>query len=366
MQGALPPIFAKVVDVHPESNTVDCVGMTDGRHFAAVPVLGNTTGNTGTIDLPVPDRTTGSGETGTNSKWRTLNTNNRDIIAVVVFIEGCPICTGFISPKICQLHMPDEMGKEMKISRHASDVYSWIDKYGNTQWRHPNQTHVGLAGDPSFKDLEGQDRDKKWKIGDKNKPSILSFFFSLINNSTRYFAVKINPWGKTSVSSRDTIKLTATNSIGDWRDTSDDPEAELSLYQVSRSADLMGKDNVTLRSGGGKLNIPANGKVELSAGDSVKIDTGETTVTGDLIVRGDLVVQGTLTVAKTVTAKETMIVMGPLVLGGGMSTMDGSPAVLRGNLFVTGKIASTHGGICEHTTTNGELGDGGSTGGTGL
>lgn len=60
-------VVGKVVDVHPEHNSVDVRVMSDRRRLIGVPVVGSgNSGTTGVIDLPVPDLTTGRDE---DSKW---------------------------------------------------------------------------------------------------------------------------------------------------------------------------------------------------------------------------------------------------------------------------------------------------------
>ena len=183
-------VFAKVVDVHPQSLSVDCIVASDNRQLRFVPIISSAiSGNTGRVDLPVPELELYGGtklvrgsNTWETDKWLAVNSKTRDILAVVDFVNGAPVCLGFIAPPVCQLKMPDTvLGLERRIDRHASDVYSWIDQFGNTQWRHPNGTHSSLAGDPSFKELEGLGWDSNWAIK-RNKSSILSYFFSLFNN----------------------------------------------------------------------------------------------------------------------------------------------------------------------------------------
>jgi hypothetical protein len=331
------PSFAKVVDVYPSANAVDCVVMSTNQRLICIPVLGNATGNTGRVDLPIPDLkdTSGAkivrGSTGwEQNKWKSVNSDERDIIAIVDFVEGSPVCLGFIVPQLTEMTFTEAIGLERRIDRHASDVYSWIDKYGNTQWRHPNGTHASLANNPVFQDLERQDFDKKWSIK-RNLASVLSYFFSLVNNGTRYFALKINPWGKTSVSSLDSIKLTATNTIGDWLAGADDPEAELSLYQASQTADVFAKDIVSLRTPSGtKIIVSEDGSVTIKGtskvtvkSPAVKIEATTTTVTGALIVKG-------------MTTATLGITMGPnaTITGPG-----GGP--VQGNFAITGLLGGS-------------------------
>jgi hypothetical protein len=154
--------LAKVVDVHPEQNSVDVVLAGDGRRFPGVAVMSwALSGNTGVVDLPVPDLTVLRTE---DEKWKSLNTEKRDIQAVVAIIEDSPVCLGFIAPPACELNFPKEMGEELRIDRHASDVYSTLDRYGNAEWYHPSGTCVRIAEDLDHVDLTGKDFDRIWKL----------------------------------------------------------------------------------------------------------------------------------------------------------------------------------------------------------
>lgn len=189
-------LMAKVVDVHPEQNTVDVVVAADGRTFPGVHVLsGVMTGQTGLVDLHVPDLTTSrKSEDWVSGKWASLNTDKRDILAVIGFAESVPVCFGFVSPPTCEMNFPAAIGEERRIYRHASDVYEWTDKDGNTQFCHPNGSYATLAEDPDKLDLTAKDYDQKWSIK-RNLGRVLHFFFGLINSGSEVFRAWIKPDG---------------------------------------------------------------------------------------------------------------------------------------------------------------------------
>lgn len=156
-------IFAgKVVDIHPEHNSVDVVLALDNRRLPGVLVASwSMTGETGVVDLHVPDLTVPRTE---EEKWKSLNTEKRDIIAIVAWVDSVPVCLGFISPPACQLNFPKEIGEELRIDRHASDWYNTINRNGDVEWYHPSGTYIRIAENLEHEDLTARDYDKRWKL----------------------------------------------------------------------------------------------------------------------------------------------------------------------------------------------------------
>lgn len=155
-------VVGKVVDVHPEHNSVDVRVMSDRRRLIGVPVVGSgNSGTTGVIDLPVPDLTTGRDE---DSKWKSGNTDKRDILAVIAFVGGAPVCLGFIYPPITEMTFEGEEAKERRLYRHASDYYSTLDKDGNVEVAHPSGTWLAMSERPTKTRLTEKDYDEKWQV----------------------------------------------------------------------------------------------------------------------------------------------------------------------------------------------------------
>jgi hypothetical protein len=154
--------LGKVVDIHPEHNSVDVIITTDGRRLPGIPVTSwSMTGETGVVDLTVPDLTTSRSEP---AKWFSLNTEKRDILAVVAFADDTPVCLGFVCPPACQLNFPKEIGEELRIDRHASDWYQTINRDGDVELHHPSGTFIRVAEDLDHVDLTAKDYDKLWKL----------------------------------------------------------------------------------------------------------------------------------------------------------------------------------------------------------
>lgn len=200
--------IGKVVDVHPEQNTVDVRLATDNRKLVSVPVatLGNS-GNTGYIDLPIPDLTTARSDP---PKWKSDNVDNgrRDILAVIAFADGAPVCLGFVLPPVSQMTFPKEIGEEFRIDRHASDLYTTVDRDANHEWYHPSGTFIRIAENPEHLDLTAKDLDKKWKI--KRNTSRAPYVRLVVaNKGARVADIKITPHGDVEVWSKGNIKMTA-------------------------------------------------------------------------------------------------------------------------------------------------------------
>ncbi len=154
--------IGKVVDVHPEHFSVDIRLAMDNRRLVGVPMVGLAiTGNTGIVDLPIPDLTTPRTEP---EKWKSFNTNQRDILAIVGWVDGSPVCLGFLPPPLCELNFEGDIASERRIERHASDVYRWTDQNGDQQMVHPSGSYISFGEQRDFLDLTARDYDQKWQI----------------------------------------------------------------------------------------------------------------------------------------------------------------------------------------------------------
>lgn len=174
--------LGKVVDVHPEQNTIDVRCATDARKLVSVPVVGmGNSGNTGLVDLPVPDLTTPRVDP---PKWESFHVEGgrRDMVAVIAFADGAPVCLGFVLPPDTQMTFPKELGEERRINRHSSDVYETIDRDGNAEWYHPSGTHILVGENPEHLDLTKKDWDKLWEIK-RNLKRVVHFVLSLWNGA---------------------------------------------------------------------------------------------------------------------------------------------------------------------------------------
>lgn len=204
--------YGKVVDVHSESNTIDVRIATDNRRLTGVPVVGmGLSGNTGSIDLPVPDTTTSRVEA---DKWKSLHVDGgkRDIIAIIAFVSGRPVCLGFVVPPVSQMTFPPAVGENRRIIRHHSDVYQTIDKDGNTEVYHPSGTYLRIGTAPEHEDLTGKDYDKRWKIAN-NTSKAVHVHLRVSNAGSEKASIDIDPQGNIKVTNVGNTQIDTTGTM---------------------------------------------------------------------------------------------------------------------------------------------------------
>lgn len=179
--------LARVVNIHPESHAVDLVFMDDGRRIAGVQVMAGSAGsNFGCSDLAVPDAT----------GYEAENTGTRDIYAVVSWIREIPLVLGFLFPQVAQCLFAD---KERMVYRHASDVYTTIDKDGNTEVYHPSGTFLRIGTTAAHEDLTGKDYDGAWKIA-RNTGKAVHVQLTVKNAGAQKASLNIDPSGNVTLS----------------------------------------------------------------------------------------------------------------------------------------------------------------------
>jgi hypothetical protein len=152
MNGFEGLMLARVVRFHPLDRSCDCQLVYDGSRLTAVPVLAGMIGSSsGLMDLHEPE----------GVDWDGPSAGTRDVMAVLGEINGQPLVMGFIAPSVSQMLFDRP---NFRVDRHASDVYSTIDKEGNVEIAHPSGTFLRIATSPEHENLTGQDFDKRWKI----------------------------------------------------------------------------------------------------------------------------------------------------------------------------------------------------------
>jgi len=181
--------IGRVVEVHPEDNSVDLVMIDDGSRVAGVQILSPTaTGNTGTHDLPSVGRPGGD-------KWNIATPTDRDMIAVVGTVGRQAVVLGFLFPQVCQMLFKDA---NRRVTRHASDVYTTVDGEGNTEVYHPSGTYLRIGTNPEHEDLTGKDFDGRWKIA-KNTDKAVSVRLRVANAGAVKATLTIDPGGNVSL-----------------------------------------------------------------------------------------------------------------------------------------------------------------------
>lgn len=144
--------LARVVEVHPESHSVDVVVLDDNRRFSGVKVLaGAAGGDYGFAGLAVP----------TNTGYDAKNSGKRDVFALVAWAGYTPIVMGFLHPAVSQMLFPD---KNRMVYRHPSDAYMTVDPEGNAEFYHPSGAYIRIGTEPAHEDLSGKDYEGAWAI----------------------------------------------------------------------------------------------------------------------------------------------------------------------------------------------------------
>ena len=223
--------LARVVDIHPESHAVDLVFMDDGRRIAGVQVMAGSAGtNFGGSDLAMPDAT----------GYEAENTGTRDIYAVVSWIREIPLVLGFLFPQVAQCLFAD---KERMVYRHASDVYTTIDKDGNTEVYHPSGTFLRIGTTAAHEDLTGKDYDGAWKIA-RNTDKAVHVQLTVKNAGAQKASLNIDPSGNVTLSHAGNLSVstggaTTQNSAGNTTVTT--PTMTINANVVINGALTQGK-----------------------------------------------------------------------------------------------------------------------------
>lgn len=199
MDGRPWPRLARVIAVHPEAHTVDVEYLRDLGVAHHVPVMmGPVSTNTGLADLPVPAGGMGSGYTG-----------ERDMTAIVDLVDGIPVVMGFLHQRVTQMLFADP---ERRVDRHASDVYTTIDRDGNYELYHPSGTYIRVGVTPAHEDLTGKDYDKKWRIT-KNTDKAVHLHVALANAGATKATLDIDPQGNITIDTRGALAGTIDGNV---------------------------------------------------------------------------------------------------------------------------------------------------------
>lgn len=149
--------------------------MTDtGERVIGVQVMTpNGSTRSGTVDLPaVPEKA---------DKWNIEKLTGQDMIAFVDYVGRNPVVTGFRYPQINQMLLKDP---KARLSRHQSDVISYIDGEGNISLQHPGGAFIQIGASPEKTDLAGKNADASLAV-DRNTDSKVYLRVELAGNVAR-------------------------------------------------------------------------------------------------------------------------------------------------------------------------------------
>lgn len=174
--------LARVSQIHPESNAVDVVLVRDGRRIAGVHVMAHSAGgDMGLVDLSQP----------TNTGYGARLSGQRDIYALVDWVDSMPVVIGFVYPEIAQCLFTD---LQRMIYRHASDAYVTLDGDANIEVAHPSGTYLRIGTTPAHDDLTGKDYNGLWKIAN-NTGSAVHVQLTVMNAGKQVAALHVDPSG---------------------------------------------------------------------------------------------------------------------------------------------------------------------------
>ncbi|HET8550849.1 MAG TPA: hypothetical protein VFM97_00045 [Gammaproteobacteria bacterium] len=186
--------LGKVLRVSPESHAADVMLLESGRILRSIPIMTPfASTNTGLVDLPDP--------TPESEDAQPIFTGERDMIAGVLKDGQFTYIIGFLFPQVAQAMFQDS---NRRIMRHASDVYSSIDKDGNIELHHPSGTYVRFGVTPDHEDLTGQDSDGEWKI-DKNTDKKIHLQVVVKNGGEQKAMFHADPDGNVTVTGKGTL-----------------------------------------------------------------------------------------------------------------------------------------------------------------
>lgn len=162
--------YGVVVATHPEDHSVDLIMTDDYSRVAGVQVLtSNGNGAYGRNDLYAPEEKSG------DEKWDLSKVGPKNPIAAVAFGLGMATVIGFRYPQVNQMTFGE---KNLRVDRHASEVYSTLNEAGDFEMAWPNGTFVRVGATKDHVDLNGKGTDSKWAT-EKNTGAAMHLRFVL-------------------------------------------------------------------------------------------------------------------------------------------------------------------------------------------
>jgi hypothetical protein len=234
-----------VVAVYPQGQSVDVLLPDSGSRLTNVQVMVPTgSDSTGMVDLPDP------GFPADDTRWDIATAGTRAIMAVLGSYKGIPVCLGFLIPQVCQMTFAQP---NRRIMRHASDVYSSIDQFGNIEVAHPSGTFVRIGTSPAHENLTGQDFDGEWAIT-KNTATAPYLNVTIANGGAVKAQLQVDPAGNTTLTAL-SATVTAVDGI------------TLNGVTIDSDGNIVTPHNVTVGSGAtGSFSTPSGQTVDVQDG----------------------------------------------------------------------------------------------------
>lgn len=152
----------KVIDIHPDSTTVD-IRLYSGDTLRGVRVLSGSANTVAGFRYLASIKNLTPTQTAQGLQDSPILTHIQDTIAVVAFLDGnwqMPRVIAFDFPRDSQMHL-NEAGLYTKL--HESGVYEIITKDGHHETHYPDGSYVIYGPDTSPKDMNSiQGKGQAW------------------------------------------------------------------------------------------------------------------------------------------------------------------------------------------------------------
>jgi hypothetical protein len=252
-----------VVATYPKGNSVDVLLNKDGTRLPNVQVMSySASSNTGMMDLP------DIGAAAGDARWDITGPVTRYIRAIIDYVDGVPICIGFLLPSITQLTFDR---KNFKVDRHASDVYSTINDKGDIEIYHPSGSYFRLAATTAHEDLTGLDFDKEWAEKNNTGTSVHAHFV-IANAGSVVAVVDIDPSGNAILTNNGNVTVTnggntvlnttgnLTATIGGTSSINSTGAMEFTAPSITFNGPVIGSSTITAPNLIGTTNVTFGGK----------------------------------------------------------------------------------------------------------
>jgi phage baseplate assembly protein gpV len=323
--------LAKVTNMHPEGICADLICLDNGDRYPAVMIMGEQSLSdcTGTVDLTEPGLPP-SGSAGQSTDINDSTTGPNLIAVCGTLRHGGLIILGFLSPQKSQMFV--EAGR--RVQRHASDVYTTTDIFGNFELYHPSGTYLRIGESTAHDDLTGRDFKKLWAIT-KNTGRQPHIHMSVAVGGVSQASLDMAPTGQVTVTSGADTVVNATSNV----------------YVTAANGNINATattGNITVSAPLGNLNIhAATGAVNVQAVDvnvtatATSITAPTNTITGNLNVIG-LISAGGLALTAVGGGTGAAAIAGNVTVTGSINVPTGSMVVTAGDISIAGISIKTH------------------------
>lgn len=153
--------MARIVAIHPEDHSIDCVILRTGQRCTGVPVLSaGASTTTGSSNLPPITAPNG------DERWNIPARGANDAIAVLApTFGGHWICIGNKFPEVNAV-LNAEAGRQ--VVRHSSGAWSMIAPDGTVTMGHPSGAVMTMGSNLTPTDPVGGDVDGQWQHSGPN------------------------------------------------------------------------------------------------------------------------------------------------------------------------------------------------------